>query len=103
MVKVPSTTKFVRTKGYYVRQRLPNGKLGSRHIINWERAHGRKVPKGYCINHIDGNKCNDHPSNLEAVTFANNIWLNHNHFDNKQTRAARRKGTLLGPGVRVRK
>ena len=104
MVQVPSTTKFVRTKGYYIRKRLPDGRLGAVHTEVAKKKYGiRRIPSGMVINHIDGNKCNNHPSNLEMIPAAKNIWLNHNYFWNKQTRAAVRNGTLLGPGRRVRK
>ena len=102
-VTVPNTQKFIRTKGYYIRKRLPDGRLGSVHIINWEKANGRKVPDGYIVNHKNGIKTDNRPQNLEIIPAYLNIWLNHNFFDNKQTRAARRNGTLLGPGKRVRK
>jgi hypothetical protein len=38
------------------------------HVEVWERHHGRPVPEGYQIHHLDDDKLNNHPSNLLAVT-----------------------------------
>lgn len=102
-VTIPSDTQFLRTKGYYIRKRLPDGRLGYAHIVAWEKANGRKVPNGYIVNHRNGIKTDNRPQNLEIIPAHLNIWLNHNYFLNKQTRAAMRNGTLLGPGKRIKK
>ncbi len=34
------------------------------------------IPPGYVIRHIDGDKRNDHPSNLQAISRAENLKLN---------------------------
>lgn len=45
-----------------------NGKQRPLHIIAWEDANGRELPKGYVVHHIDGNGHNNDPSNLVAMT-----------------------------------
>lgn len=37
------------------------------HILVWEKAHSRKVPKGWVIHHINGKKDDNRPKNLFAL------------------------------------
>lgn len=39
-----------------------------KHHVVWEEAHGREVPKGWCLQFKDGNKRNFELSNLELAT-----------------------------------
>jgi len=36
------------------------------HLLVWENAHGKSLPQGYVIHHIDGNRNNNVPENLIA-------------------------------------
>lgn len=56
--------------GYIVCQ-LRGGRVETAHRIVWFLTHG-EIPDGMVINHIDGDKLNNHPSNLELVTPAGN-------------------------------
>jgi hypothetical protein len=94
--------KWLKARGKYVRKRLPDGRLGYEHRVVYEEHNG-KIPKGYCIDHKNGNKSDNRPENLQAVPSNVNTWLNWNYYDNKKTRAARRNGTLIAPGKRVKK
>jgi hypothetical protein len=38
------------------------------HRIVAEKILGRKLKRGEIVHHIDGNKSNNHPSNLEVMT-----------------------------------
>lgn len=36
----------------------------SEHILNWEKAYQRKIPKGYLVHHLNGIKDDNRPENL---------------------------------------
>jgi hypothetical protein len=38
------------------------------HVAVWEREHGRTLPDGHVVHHIDHNVANNDPSNLELLT-----------------------------------
>lgn len=46
--------------------------------VIYEEHYG-PIPKGYVIRHIDGNKDNDNPSNLQAISRSENMRLNSRH------------------------
>uniref|UniRef100_UPI003986D1D8 HNH endonuclease signature motif containing protein n=1 Tax=Mycobacteroides chelonae TaxID=1774 RepID=UPI003986D1D8 len=54
----------ITRKGY--RRNGTTGKF--EHIEVWEQHHGRALPDGYQVHHIDENKLNNSPENLLAVT-----------------------------------
>jgi hypothetical protein len=51
-----------------------NGKLDKLHRVIWEQHYG-KIPKGYQIHHIDGNKLNNHISNLKLISMSEHSRL----------------------------
>lgn len=54
-------------------------KLYKLHRFIMECLLGRELKKNYVVNHIDGNKANNHPSNLEEITIAENTQHAYNH------------------------
>ena len=53
------------TRKGYLRNNLTNK---FEHVEVWERQHGRPVPDGYDVHHLDLDKTNNIPGNLLAVT-----------------------------------
>jgi hypothetical protein len=65
---------MINTNGY-VRYHINKKNLRAHRLVY--EAYKGKIPQGYCINHIDGNKVNnrctdDDTNNLEVVTIADN-------------------------------
>ena len=51
------------------------GKRARRPRVVYEETFGL-IPKGYVIIHIDGNRYNDNPHNLKAISRAENLKRN---------------------------
>lgn len=77
-IKIISNSKHA--KGREIKQSIDrkgyikctiNNKTISLHRIIAKFYFG-ELPKGYCVNHKDGNKLNNHPNNLEYITLAEN-------------------------------
>ena len=62
-------TSINKSNGYY---QVNYGKTGSAHRIIAECYLG-PCPIGYEVDHIDGNKLNNHPSNLQYLTKEQNL------------------------------
>ena len=55
------------------------------HVV-WESANG-PIPDGLCIHHRDGDKLNDVPSNLEALTVAEHLDEHRPNYIERNIRA----------------
>lgn len=64
-----------RMSGGYVSVDTPAGQMRAHRIV-YIAVHG-EIPRGLVINHLDGNKANNSPSNLEAVTQGGNVRHRH--------------------------
>ena len=62
------------------------------HVIMWI-LHNGNIPKGCIIDHVDGNKLNNHISNLRAIT----------QRQNSQNKEVHRNGKLYGCGFDARR
>lgn len=61
-----------KQNGYVYCINKNNGKKYRKHRLIWEITNQQKIPKNYQINHKDGNKENNNPSNLELNTAKQN-------------------------------
>ncbi len=77
-VEVPEIIEFNGTtfrlmggkRKYYLSQSNTNkGRKNPKglHVAIWEHAHGKTVPKGHVVHHIDGDSFNNDPENLECL------------------------------------
>lgn len=73
--------------GSYLRVMFKDGsdrRKVSAHRIIWMIANRRPIPAGMEVNHLDGNKQNNDPSNLEIVTRQQNVQHSHTHLSPKK-------------------
>jgi hypothetical protein len=65
-----------RTPGGYlqIRVSMPSGErvYACAHRLVWQHFHG-EIPDGLCINHKNGDKGDNHPRNLELVSYSENM------------------------------
>src|SRR5699024_4311851 len=54
-------------KGYIRRYYARYGKARMEHVVIWEEHHGREVPEGYQIHHVNGVKHDNRIENLRLV------------------------------------
>jgi hypothetical protein len=62
-------SQTIDKKGY-IQCKLNNKTIALHRII--AKLYFGELPKGYCVNHKDSNKLNNHPNNLEYITLAEN-------------------------------
>ena len=55
----------------------PKAKQGyvSEHLLVWEQSHGKQLPKGWLIHHLNGIKNDNRPENLEAMEVKTHVHL----------------------------
>lgn len=69
------------------------------HRVVMERKLGRRLRKGEVVHHVDHNKKNNHPDNLQVMTNSEHSLL---HYNPKNIRAANLANTKYGPKCRRR-
>ena len=86
--QITNGQKFCSRKCYWLarvgsnpnihQQKRVGGKLFYTHRLVWEAKRG-KIPDGFVVHHIDGNKANNKLSNLALMSISAHIAL-HNEF-----------------------
>ena|SRR3990167_2915860 len=70
------------SKGYVYLLVAPEARKGHRyraeHIVVWEKANGKPLPKGWVVHHRNGVKHDNRPENLQALPNGK-----HNHHDRR--------------------
>lgn len=69
----------IKDKAGYVRVyapgRWPNQRYHLEHVHVWEQMHGRALPKGWVVHHLNGIKDDNRPQNLAALPNNKHIHL----------------------------
>ena len=65
-----------KTRDGYMRTIAPRKSVPNARYV-WEQVNNQQIPQGYVIYHLDGDRFNDDPANLRAITRAELIKLNH--------------------------
>jgi len=65
---LPIGSRRVTKHGYVQVKVDPSGRWAYEHRWNWELANGRPLTRGEVVHHIDGNRQNNDPANLQVMT-----------------------------------
>lgn len=103
--------KFRKDKktGYYLcNKKTDIGKRERLHCYVWRTENGKPIPKGYSVHHIDENKDNNEPDNLQLLTKEEHAKIHANSWSEerlkKQTEILKKKlFQLLSNGTRAKK
>ena len=90
--------KFRKDKktGYYLcNKKTDIGKRERLHCYVWRTENGKPIPKGYSVHHIDENKDNNEPDNLQLLTKEEHAKIHANSWSEerfkKQTEILKKK------------
>ena len=72
------TGEHISKDGYIVKS-IGEGKVKLKHIYVWEKANNKKLPKGYCLSFLDGDRTNCNINNLELISRQENMLRNSKH------------------------
>src|SRR5689334_10074016 len=67
------------------------------HIEIWKSVHGRRVPRGWHVHHLDGDALNNDPANLDAMP-----GRDHHRLHGRRTRSPERLRVLAEHLERIR-
>lgn len=90
--------RFTRDKrtGYFLASRKINGRRPRLHVYVWESVHG-KIPDGFHVHHLDGDKNNNEIANLDIMGAAEHAKL-HDGMRTESTKVKIR-GNLLSKAI----
>ena len=89
--------KFRRDKktGYFLSSRKIDGRRKRLHVYVWEKEYG-KVPKGYHVHHLDGNKKNNELDNLELLSKRRHAEIHGRELSDEERQRRRERIIKIG-------